>query len=72
MEKFEFQPEVQSSKEILDISERKNSVAAWVAIALAAVLKKCGNKLEESSDDRKLPHARARRRCYRLISVEMS
>jgi len=72
MRKFKFQPKVQSFKEVLDIPKGKNSIAAWAAIALAAVIKKCGNKLEESSYDRRLSHAMAWRRSYRLTSVEIS
>lgn len=71
MWRFEFGPKVQSVNEDLNLPEDKNSMAARAIIALAAVRKKCGNKLEESSFDSKLSNAGVRRRRYRLTSVVM-
>jgi len=53
--RFDFQPKVQSFEEDLDIFGGEDAIAARAANAVAAVLKKCGNKLEEFSYDRSCP-----------------
>lgn len=52
MWRFEFHPKVQSFRDDLEITEGENATAAWAATAVATVLKKCGNELEEFSYDR--------------------
>jgi len=51
MWRFKFQPKVQSFGEDLDLLEGENAITAWAAIAVAAVLKKCRENLEEFSYD---------------------
>lgn len=69
--KFEIRPQVQSFKGNLDIPKGKESIAAWAAIALAAVMRKCGHKLEESSPDSNVSRGMTRRRSCRLTSIRI-